>query len=537
MADDRKAHDPRETRRRSSLLVSRSHLGPARISPVVVARLADVARGDDQSIRNLADTLSESQLRGRSLLPDTMTGSPDHALGDLPPSLSPAERRALVAASVLVDDRVQTLLAASGVDVRVLRNDRLRDLIPLRNGRFERVSENVRAAVLTVTTPEELRDVHRAAARTLTAEGDPRASWHLAAVTTAPDGRLAKHLILFAQNLYQAGNCEAAVRVAGRAVMLSDSEECTATASRIAGLASFWGGWLDDADTWFRRCAQLHLPVMTDEGTSAARILARIRRGTEPDPDPKGPAHRFVGMISGLHPPHADLSALDGLRRLIAVYVADRAAADEMLAALLLSVNFVSPQWPWDDRPTGALTPLTSAHLRSTEVAFQAQAGDFPRAAATLLWAAARFPLELVAWGIVGSISREIAQHSDALDPALASIFADLSPSDSLVWMIEGRPAGRITIDAVPPPQESSRHPIGASAVDLADRHLAVELTRREKDVLLYASGGSSVQIIANELGISPRTAEVHLGNIYRKLGVSSRPQLMALLHRWATHS
>ena len=55
-------------------------------------------------------------------------------------------------------------------------------------------------------------------------------------------------------------------------------------------------------------------------------------------------------------------------------------------------------------------------------------------------------------------------------------------------------------------------------------------LTPRERDVVLAAADGAATQSIAEELAISPRTVEHHLSAAYRKLGISSRPALVALL-------
>ena len=57
-------------------------------------------------------------------------------------------------------------------------------------------------------------------------------------------------------------------------------------------------------------------------------------------------------------------------------------------------------------------------------------------------------------------------------------------------------------------------------------------LTERERDVLGVARSGASARAIADRLYVSTRTVETHLGSIYRKLGVSSRVELMAMLHR-----
>ena len=44
------------------------------------------------------------------------------------------------------------------------------------------------------------------------------------------------------------------------------------------------------------------------------------------------------------------------------------------------------------------------------------------------------------------------------------------------------------------------------------------------------AATGASTRVIAEQLYVSRRTVESHLGSMYRKLGVSSRPALVAAL-------
>lgn len=52
-------------------------------------------------------------------------------------------------------------------------------------------------------------------------------------------------------------------------------------------------------------------------------------------------------------------------------------------------------------------------------------------------------------------------------------------------------------------------------------------LTRREFEIALLASGGHTSREIATLLHISERTVENHVGNVYSKLGISSRRELI----------
>ena len=62
-------------------------------------------------------------------------------------------------------------------------------------------------------------------------------------------------------------------------------------------------------------------------------------------------------------------------------------------------------------------------------------------------------------------------------------------------------------------------------------------LTEREMDVLRSAAHGHPNKQIASQLGISTQTVQVHLRNIFGKLGVSSRSEATAygIQHGWIT--
>ena len=59
-----------------------------------------------------------------------------------------------------------------------------------------------------------------------------------------------------------------------------------------------------------------------------------------------------------------------------------------------------------------------------------------------------------------------------------------------------------------------------------------VPLTDREREIALLAAGGQSSRLIAEQLHLSVRTVDNHLGRIYDKLGVSNRADLATALDR-----
>ncbi len=66
------------------------------------------------------------------------------------------------------------------------------------------------------------------------------------------------------------------------------------------------------------------------------------------------------------------------------------------------------------------------------------------------------------------------------------------------------------------------------------DHRVAAEslLTRREREVARQLVAGAKLGDVAGQCGFAKETARVHTRNIYRKLGISTRTQLLALYRR-----
>lgn len=63
------------------------------------------------------------------------------------------------------------------------------------------------------------------------------------------------------------------------------------------------------------------------------------------------------------------------------------------------------------------------------------------------------------------------------------------------------------------------------------------QLTARELQIAMLVSGGAANRSIAEQLHVSVRTVEVHLGRIFRKFDVRTRGELIALAHRTNQHT
>jgi len=151
----------------------------------------------------------------------------------------------------------------------------------------------------------------------------------------------------------------------------------------------------------------------------------------------------------------------------------------------------------------------------------------------------------------------EATKQIKALYPAIAVLILTAYDDDQFVFgLLEAGAAGyllksvrgRELIDAVRQVYagESVLHPAIARKVlnrfvptpgKPAGQKPAAVLSERETEVLQLATQGLSNQEIANELYLSLRTVQAHLGHIFNKIQVSSRTEAVvhALKEGWVT--
>ena len=149
----------------------------------------------------------------------------------------------------------------------------------------------------------------------------------------------------------------------------------------------------------------------------------------------------------------------------------------------------------------------------------------------------------------------EATKQIKALNPSIAVLILTAYDYDQYIFaLLEAGVAGyllkgvkvRELIEAIRAVYagESVLHPVIAHRVvnrlvsPVPKETQAIEpLSEREMEVLRLAATGVSNKDIAQQLFLSPRTVQVHLGNIFNKLGVASRTEavLHALRKGWLT--
>ncbi len=74
--------------------------------------------------------------------------------------------------------------------------------------------------------------------------------------------------------------------------------------------------------------------------------------------------------------------------------------------------------------------------------------------------------------------------------------------------------------------------PVDDGRFDLESFAAGYGLTKRELEVLTLLAEGRNEPYVESALGISRTTVKTHITHIYRKVGVSSRQQLIDVLRR-----
>jgi two-component system response regulator NreC len=116
------------------------------------------------------------------------------------------------------------------------------------------------------------------------------------------------------------------------------------------------------------------------------------------------------------------------------------------------------------------------------------------------------------------------AYVSEALKAGAMAYVLKASDADELILAVREAAAGRRYLS-----RQLSERAIAAYVERCQDAEdlTPPDLTEREREVLQMVAEGRSTQQIAAALGISPRTAETHRGNMTRKLGLRTQTDVI----------
>ena len=133
-------------------------------------------------------------------------------------------------------------------------------------------------------------------------------------------------------------------------------------------------------------------------------------------------------------------------------------------------------------------------------------------------------------------LSRFNAGVGDRLPPALAGQLQRLALGEARVK--QEFPGGRVEFAVVAVKGDERHYRVtetleGAEEKLLAQRH---GLTEREAEVLLWISRGKANREISEILGISPRTVNKHLEQIFEKMGIENRASAAAAAVKTLSH-
>lgn len=127
----------------------------------------------------------------------------------------------------------------------------------------------------------------------------------------------------------------------------------------------------------------------------------------------------------------------------------------------------------------------------------------------------------------------ESARLPDALADAVAQLAAgESAPAASIRASVRGMEIDLTLLDSDRPGEVLVKLTEVREDGKIAALQKQAGLTRREAEVLLWVSYGKTNKTISEILGISPRTVNKHLEQVFRKLGVETRAAATAIAVR-----
>lgn len=502
-------------------------------SPLVASRLQRDCGGSLTAVAAAAASLTRAQLLGDEPLPEVIPSFRNLLEEVSLVAHTPAEQRVLLHAALDVTEDLSVILEASGVDSGVLVRGGLKPLLSVRDHQAWPLDERMRRFILQGYASNERASANRALARSA-----KRAGLHSAACLYAsrvkgamrrPD--LAGEVLREAARQLRRGFSHNAY-VLARGVASSDSS-LVFHAQRAMGHAAFWNGNLGAA-----RAAFVAIGEEKALSTADAEVL-KVIDWLRSEPDVR---HSLLDVVVRLR----DIAATERDAVLLAdvVRAAELSAAGEHGAFDTLTTQIGLSMYrrrrgganAWDGGRSSTVTPVVGAVLRMIDVGVCMRVGDWEQAAQMLESSVRVAPLGALPIGIVSQRMSLLAASGRAEWRRLAEYFGGLDQPGMASTLVPPPGAGLVALVNGYLPQRSNDQPeIPTVTGSSADRSVLPPktpewspLSRRQTDVYRLLLQGCTNLEIASSLGIAERTVEAHLAQVYRKIGVRSRGELIA---------
>lgn len=255
-------------------------------APHVLARLRAEVEDDDRAVMEVAARLTPAQRTGLAPLPSPLPAAPAivHAFRSL--DLSSRDRALLFAASVVLDDDLEPLLAFDGRDAREVGRSVVGELVELRAGRIRLADRRLATWITDATPSSEATAVHERLHRVFHARARAtEAAWHRARASLHADPSVAAILVGAARGESEAGRSDRALILAREAAAHAVGAVLD-EARQVAGAAAIAGGYAAEAVGWLA-------PLMADgverfrlRGLAGFVIAQAHLHGSVPSIDP-----------------------------------------------------------------------------------------------------------------------------------------------------------------------------------------------------------------------------------------------------------
>lgn len=312
------------------------------------------------------------------------------------------------------------------------------------------------------------------------------------------------------------------------------------------------GGWLDRADDEIRSAVAAAVPddLVADQNLIDAHLalaevhrlrgeVEQVRPHLEACSERATPAvrHNYLAAVAAIRASlHLDLNQTSSTLEVVRAHrSATTHSPPPTIAGLLAAAEALALDAsgePQQARDVLTAAPDTSA-VAAARVHIAVRRGALQRARRTITqWPDEPTPLSKVRRALAIAMVHEVEGHRRQAEHHLA-VALDAAAVHGLL-----QPVTEVGVHVLRPLRSLATGSRGTPAGELAQRAIAAldrdtrfiaSLTARERLVFEHLATGATVAAIAEQLVVSPNTVKAHTKAIYRKLGISTRSEVIAM--------